>query len=90
MNRKKTAVLGGVTAALASMVVAGLFFGWDLLGLALTGLGCGIGAYLGVSLGNREAKKVDAYREEWLNKRKKRTLQPGERNSDDAPQPPAQ
>lgn len=72
------------------MLVAGLFFGWDLLGLALTGLGCGIGAYLGASLGNREAKKVDAYREEWQHKRKKRTPPVGERNSDDAPPPPAQ
>lgn len=42
---------------------------WQGSAYWLIGAGSGIGVMLGVRWGNRKARKVDAYREEWLGKR---------------------
>jgi hypothetical protein len=42
---------------------------------ALIVVGCGLGAYRGGQWGNKKAEETDAHREEWPNKRKKKTVQ---------------
>ncbi|WP_299170016.1 hypothetical protein [uncultured Arthrobacter sp.] len=68
-NRKTVITVAAIFAAIAGILGASLFLGLDS-GTALIGIGCALGAYLGVSWGNKQAKKTDAYREQWLNKRK--------------------
>ncbi|WP_433121988.1 hypothetical protein ACQ7FX_07835 [Arthrobacter koreensis] len=50
-------------------IVVGLTQGWQY---ALLGLGAGLGPIVGVYLGNKKAAEMDAYRAEWLGKRKAR------------------
>lgn len=50
-------------------VVVGLTQGWQYF---LLGLGAGLGPIIGVYFGNKKAAEVDAYRDEWLAKRKAR------------------
>ncbi|NJC23329.1 hypothetical protein BJ994_002405 [Arthrobacter pigmenti] len=69
MSRQKKALLAGLCAAVAALLIGGLLFGWDSGALLIAG-GCGLGAYLGGQWGNQKAKETDAYREEWLGKRK--------------------
>lgn len=70
MSKRKRALLAGLCATIAAVVIVGLVFGFDS-GSVLTGIISGIGAYVGVIWGNRRARETDAYREQWLNKRKK-------------------
>ena len=50
-------------------VVIGLAQGWQY---SFIGLGAGLGPLIGVYFGNKKAAEVDAYRDEWLGKRKAR------------------
>ena len=43
---------------------------WQGSAYWLIGAGSGIGVWLGVRWGNKKAREVDAYREEWLGKRR--------------------
>jgi uncharacterized membrane protein YfcA len=70
MTKQKKALLAGLCAAVAALLVGGFIFGWDS-SAALIAVGCGLGAYLGGQWGNKKAKQTDDYREEWLGKRKK-------------------
>lgn len=70
MSKRKRALLAGLCATVAAVVVVGLVFGFDS-GSVLTGIVAGIGAYVGAIWGNKRSKETDAYREQWLNKRKK-------------------
>jgi hypothetical protein len=89
MAMGKRAIFAGGAAAVAGLVAAGLVLGWDI-GAALIGLGCGFGAYIGAAWGNKEAAKTDAYRQEWLLRRKKRSIPPDrqDRDQDQASSPP--
>lgn len=70
MTKQKKALLSGLCAAVAALLVGGFIWGWDG-GAALIAVGCGLGAFLGVQRGDKKARETDAYREEWLGKRKK-------------------
>ena len=50
-------------------VVVGLTQDWQY---SLLGLSAGLGPIIGVYFGNKKAAEVDAYRAEWLGKRKAR------------------
>lgn len=43
---------------------------WQGSAYWLVGAGSGLGVWLGVPWGNKKAREVDAYREEWLGKRR--------------------
>lgn len=71
MTKHKAALLAALAAAAAAFLFGGLIGGWDG-GTLLIAAGCGLGGFLGVHWGNRKARETDAYRQEWLGKRKKR------------------
>lgn len=47
-----------------------LIFGLAKASFAMASLGSSIGVYIGAKAGNKKAREVDAYREEWLAKRR--------------------
>lgn len=47
-------------------LIVGLVFGWEY---SIVGLGAGLGPWIGAYFGNKKAREVDAYREEWLSRR---------------------
>lgn len=72
MTRNRTVTGKSLLLALGLSVVIGgaigLTQGWQY---SLIGLGAGLGPLIGAYFGNKKAAEVDAYREEWLGKRKK-------------------
>ncbi|WP_159620283.1 hypothetical protein [Arthrobacter zhaoguopingii] len=50
-------------------VAIGFLQGWQY---SFIGLGAGLGPLIGAYFGNKKAAEVDAYRDEWLGKRKAR------------------
>ncbi|MDJ0356497.1 hypothetical protein [Paenarthrobacter sp. PH39-S1] len=65
MSRRTKIVLFAVIVLVIG-VAASMYCG---RGYALAGVGSGIGSWLGVSAGNKEARETDAHRDEWLAKR---------------------
>ena len=56
-------------AALVSAAAALLFAAFTGNASLLLGAGAAAGAWVGVHFGNKKAREVDAYREEWLGRR---------------------
>ncbi|MDJ0321987.1 hypothetical protein [Pseudarthrobacter sp. PS3-L1] len=70
MDKRKVAVIAlGVVVA----VIVGVVVGWEWVAGVLLGSGTGLGAWLGVRWGNKRAKEIEQYREQWLNRRAKRS-----------------
>ncbi|TDK23920.1 hypothetical protein E2F48_14065 [Arthrobacter crusticola] len=63
-------VLFFVGLAVVLAVVLGLVFGWEY---SFIGLGAGLGPVIGGYIGNRKAHKVDAYRDELIARRKRKS-----------------
>lgn len=59
-------ILVAVSIMVGVGLIVGLFFGWEY---SIVGLGAGIGPWIGAYFGNKRAREVDAYREEWLSRR---------------------
>ena len=78
-RRRKILLVAAVAAASAGIL--SVAFWTD--GAVLLGAGAGLGAWLGVYFGNKKAREVDAYREEWLAKRAGRA-NPTDDNADGA------
>ena len=76
MKNRKVLLASLIGAAV--VVAVGLLVGWEWGLGAMAGLGSGLGAWIGVRYGNKKAREVDQYREEWLGKRKKRQLGTGD------------
>lgn len=66
---KKPATIAFLAAGIAATVLIGLFFGWEKSLYAIVGVGVGLGAFVGISAGNRSAKKTDEYRENLIRKK---------------------
>ncbi len=62
-------VLVVAVAALVSAAAALLFAAFTGNASLLLGAGAAAGAWAGVHFGNKKAREVDAYREEWLGRR---------------------
>lgn len=71
MAKRKKALVAGLLAVAAALLVGGFLFGFDV-GAVLIALGCGLGAFIGGQWGNKKARETDVYREQWLDKRRKR------------------
>jgi uncharacterized membrane protein YfcA len=76
LNNRKVLLASLIGAAV--VVAVGLLVGWEWGLGAMAGLGSGLGAWIGVRYGNKKAREVDQYREEWLGKRKKSQLGAGD------------
>ncbi len=63
-------------AAVALVISVGVFLGWETAGGLFMASGTVLGVTFGAFIGNRKARKVDIYREEWLSKRAKRKQPP--------------
>lgn len=77
MTRNRTVTGKSLLLALGLAVVIGgaigLTQGWQY---SFIGLGAGLGPLIGAYFGNKKAAEVDAYRDEWLGKRKKTDAKP--------------
>lgn len=58
-----------IVALLAIALLAGVIWGWEMSFAAVIVLGGALGVALGVSSGNKKAREVDEYREQWLSKK---------------------
>lgn len=81
LSKNKKIWLGAV-AVLAISVIASVVSGGS--GYWIIGVAGALGAWLGVSAGNKKAREVDEYREQWLNKRKRKLDNPDVPDSRDA------
>lgn len=60
-------VLLSIAVTVVIGVALGLILGWQY---SVIGIGAGLGPLIGAHFGNKKAAEVDAYREEWLGRRK--------------------
>lgn len=75
MTKKKWPLVVVVVAA--GVVSVGFFAGWETAAGLVMASGTVLGVSLGAFIGNRKARKVDAYRDEWIAKRSRRKSTPG-------------
>ena len=69
MKSRPLTAKGTVVVALGAGVLAVMLSWWLGNSYWLVRLGSGMGVWLGARWGNKKAREVDEYREEWLAKR---------------------
>lgn len=74
MSKKKWLLVAVVVAA--GVVSVGFLAGWEIAAGLVMASGTVLGVSLGAFIGNRKARKVDAYRDEWIAKRSGRKSTP--------------
>lgn len=79
MTKKKWPLIVVVIAA--GVVSVGFFAGWETAAGLVMGSGTVLGVSLGAFIGNRKARKVDVYRDEWIAKRSGRKSTPSHKET---------
>lgn len=78
MRHRFVWVLMGLLVIAAGVSIAGWLGGDELAGTVFLVICIGLGAYLGVGWGGKQAAETDEYRQAWLAKRKQRKPGPSD------------